>query len=460
MDMDLQQKLFYLKKHAREVTLLSSANDRIQRLKKFKKVLLAHQDEIRSALAEDLGRHPTETDQVDILTVTQELSHACGNLRSWMRDQRVNSTIALIGTRSFIHHEGKGAVLILSPWNFPFNLSCIPLISAIAAGNTVMIKPSEHAPESARVLEKIIRSAFLENEVDIIQGGADLASGLCQLSWDHIFFTGSTEVGKKVMAAAAQNATPVTLELGGKSPAIVDATANLNKATKYIAWAKCMNAGQTCIAPDLVYVHASVHDQCLEYLSGWIQKFSASGNYSSCIHKAHADRCESMVAEAIAGGARCIPEWQRQGQSIPPVLLTGLKGTEKVCTDEIFAPILPIISYQDTEELIKGLNSGDKPLAMYLFTKSSSFQKAILNRTSCGGVSINTALLHFFNAWLPFGGVGHSGMGRVHGYAGFQTFSNAKSVLKQWVPYSTADLVMPPFRKWQERLIGFFIKWL
>lgn len=385
-----------------------------------------------------------------------------------MRPHPVRRIIALLSTKSWIQYEPRGVVLIIAPWNYPFELNVAPLISAITAGNCVIIKPSELAKHTSILIVRMITELFPENEVAVFEGEKEVSIELLKHPFDHIFFTGSTAVGKKVMEAAAKNLSTVTLELGGKSPTIVDKSANLKDAAEKIIWSKFMNCGQTCIAPDYLLVHKSVSKQFSIHLKNSIQKFYVNSNtdsstfkdYACIINKNHYNRLKNVLEETVKSGANIDigGELNENAKFISPTILSNISTDSKIMAEEIFGPILPIVEYEDTKEAIAFINKKPKPLALYIFCNDKITVDTILTNTSSGGVCINDAVIYFSQINLPFGGVNASGMGRAHGFHGFKTFSNEKAVLKQG-RFSPLKLIYPPYTKRVQKIVDLMLKY-
>ncbi|MBK9567838.1 MAG: aldehyde dehydrogenase family protein [Saprospiraceae bacterium] len=443
----------------------SSVSERRTKLSKLHKTILHYRTDIKKALHDDFRKHPSEVDMTDIYPVISEIKHAKSHLASWMKDQSVHTPLALLGSSSYIKYEPKGVVLIISPWNFPFNLTFGPFVSAIAAGNCVMIKPSEMTPHIAKVMHKIVTEVFEPNEVALIEGGIETSTELLKLSFNHIFFTGAPSIGKVVMEAAAKNLTSVTLELGGKSPTIVDETADLELAAKRIAWAKWANNGQICIAPDFVYVHESQKDKFLSMTQKYIQQYygndaATEPSYNRIVNRRHFDRLKSYIDDAVSKGANIITGGQlKEAENfIAPMIMTNVDKKSALMTNEIFGPILPVYTYDKLEDLVEEIRSGEKPLALYIFSKNNKNINYILNNTRAGGGCINHCAVHFYNTNLPFGGSNNSGIGKSHGFEGFKSFSNGRGILKQHLP-NALELLVPPFNTFKQKIIDLTIKY-
>lgn len=457
-------EIFQRLKSRSSITGNAGVRDRIQRLKAFKASLIRHQDEIREALRSEFGKHPMETDMSEVLPVTDEIHLAINHLRYWMHGADAGTPLLLIGTRSRVAIQPKGVVLILSPWNFPINLSFVPLVSAIAAGNTVILKPSEHAPHACRVMETIVKEAFHPDEVALIQGGIGTADALLDLPFNHIFFTGSPAVGKIVMTKAARHLSSVTLELGGKSPTIVDQSADIRLAAKRIAFGKVLNAGQICISPDYVLVEESQKEQLLHHLKTEFNKLCGTdpvnnANLARIINRKHFDRLSDYVDTAVAAGARIRYGGNKDAKSryLHPTIITDIPEGHPLLTDEIFGPILPVLTYQKREQAVTYIHERPKPLSLYIFARDKKAQNYYMANTRSGTTCINTVFLQFMNNELPFGGDNNSGIGKAHGFHGFMAFSNQRSVLRQVWPVTAPDIVAPPYSMVVQKIINTFI---
>lgn len=402
---------------------------RIDSLKKLRESIIEYESEILDAIRLDLGKGEFEGYSSEIGFVIKELDYLISNLKNISKPQKVKTSLINFPGKSKLVNEPYGVALVIAPWNYPFQLTLGPLIGAVGAGNCCVVKPSEVSSNSAKVIEKIILSAFDENHVRVILGDSLVASKLLDLKFDYIFYTGSTQVGRIVMEKAAKNLTPVTLELGGKSPVIVDRTSNLKAASRRVVWGKFLNCGQTCIAPDYLYVHEDVKEEFLKLMFYEIENFygnntKSSSYYGKIINSRHFERLESYLPgnKILYGGDLDIEKLY-----FSPTIIEG-NWNLKVMSEEIFGPILPVFSYTDEDEVISIINSKPKPLALYLFSKSSKTIDNFINNTSSGGVCINDTISHILGD-LPFGGVGESGMGKYHGRWTFDTFSHKKGVL-------------------------------
>ncbi|MEH2238420.1 aldehyde dehydrogenase [Nostoc sp.] len=406
-------------------------NFRIEQLKTLKQGIIEHDQAIIQALQSDLHKPELETYLTEI-SVIKEIDYAIKHLKDWTKPKKAAVSWDFFSYSARIYPEPLGVVLIIGPWNYPFNLIISPLIGAIAAGNCAIIKPSEIAFHTSDVIAKIIAKHFDSAYIAVVEGGVEASEKLLAEKFDHIFFTGGTAVGKIIMAAAAKYLTPVTLELGGKSPCIVDSDINLEHTVRRIAWGKFINAGQTCIAPDYVLVDKKIKKDLIDRLGKCLKEFygnnpANSPDYARIISQKHFDRLVNFLkdGEVIIGG-----KTQASERYIAPTVIDNVSLEDSVMQEEIFGPILPIIKYTDIAEAIALINSRPKPLALYLFSQNKNLQKRVLHETSSGGVCINDTMMQFGASSLPFGGVGDSGIGNYHGKASFNTFSHEKSVLQ------------------------------
>lgn len=445
----------------------STCEQRLAVLEKFERVFKSSFDKLYKAAYEDFSKPESEVNTGEILSVLSELKHVRKYLRRWMKPTRVRPTAAMIGTKSKILYEPKGVTLIISPWNYPFNLSFGPMIWSIAAGNTVILKPSEMTPAMSAVIQEIVEQAFDSREVCVFQGNAEVASYLTEQPFNHIYFTGSPAVGKQVMAAAAKNLASVTLELGGKSPVIVDQSADLNKAAKSICFGKLVNNGQTCIAPDYVYVHSSVKDKlmsamlkAIESLYGPLPKIASNPDYCRVVNQSHYQRIKSLLDNAEEQGAKVFfgGETNDQQRFIAPTLLTDIPPESDIMQQEIFGPLLPVMEFEDIATVIDQVNNNPKPLALYVFSADDALTNRVLQQTSAGDSAINATVIHAIHQNLPFGGVNNSGMGKSGGVWGFQAFSHQRSVVEDKLGLSA--LLSPPYTAKVKRLIRAALKFL
>lgn len=459
------QRIFRLQQESKDRVGSTSVRERKARLKALHQAILKHRPAIKQAMYEDYRKHPAEVDLVEIYPVTAELKHARRHLAGWMADHRVPTPLALLGARSRITYEPKGTVLIISPWNFPVNLTFGPLVSALAAGNTVMIKPSELTPRTSAEIGRIVSGVFPENEVAVIEGGVATSTALLELPFNHIFFTGSPAVGKVVMTAAAKHLASVTLELGGKSPSIVDETADLDIAARRIAWSKFVNNGQICITTDHVFVHRTRMEEFIRKVRDQVERFYHGdpvneGSYCRLVNTGHFERVKGYVEDAVAAGARVRMggTFDASQNYMAPTLITDVPDDSGLMTNEIFGPVLPVIPYSDVNTVIARINQGQKPLGLYIYSRDRRKIRHILSRTRAGGSCVNHTAIHFYNPYLPFGGSNNSGIGKGHGRAGFEAFSNARAVLTQYMP-GPMELLMMPYNGFKQKLIDLTIRY-
>lgn len=406
---------------------------RKQQLQKLKKLIEQNEAAILEALHQDLRKHEFEAYATEIGFVLVELNTALQQLDKWAKPEKVGTPLFHFKASSQIYSEPYGNILVIAPWNYPFQLLLAPVIGAIAAGNTVVMKPSEYAPHTAKLVTKMINEHFEPGLLKVVEGGVEETQALLKERWDYIFFTGGTAVGKIIYQAAAKHLTPVTLELGGKSPCIVDKDTHLDYTAKRIVWGKFINAGQTCIAPDYLLVDRKVVEPLKEKLAAYIRQFfgenpQQSNSYPRIVNERHFNRLVSYLSDGrvFVGGQHEVKDLY-----LAPTLLTEVKEDSPVMQDEIFGPILPILTYDNLGQAIEFIRQRPKPLALYIFSKDDKKVERVLEKVSAGGVTVNDTLMHIANAELPFGGVGDSGIGAYHGQHSFDLFSHKKSVLKR-----------------------------
>ncbi len=404
---------------------------RKEALRFLKTELRRQEPQLLSALQKDLGKSGFEGYETELGLLYGELEEALRHLDRWAKPRRVSAPLMHFSSKGRIFPRPLGVVLIIAPWNYPLLLSLAPLIGAVAAGNCVTLKCSEYAPHSAAAISCLIRNVFPPEYICTVEGDAAVSAELTRQRYDHIFFTGSTQVGRRVLRAAAENLVPVTLELGGKSPCIVDASADLSLAARRIVWGKLVNAGQTCVAPDYLLVHASVKDQLVQELkreikAQWGEDPLSNPEYCKIIHPGHFERLTALLkAEKILSGGK----WDEKSLKIEPTLLEPAGWDSPVMREEIFGPLLPILTYREEGELLRTLQKREHPLALYLFSKDRAFCKRVMEAVPFGGGCIGDTLIHITSAKLPFGGVGMSGMGSYHGKQSFDTFTHYQSVM-------------------------------
>jgi aldehyde dehydrogenase (NAD+) len=429
---------------------------RREQLKNLRSLMRAHGDEMVAALRADFGKPELEARMMDVGQVPIECSLALRNLRKWTRPERAGS-LPILG-RSRIVREPLGVVLIIAPWNYPVGLLLSPLVGAIAAGNCAVLKPSEVTARTAEVLARRVPEHLDPQAVAVVNGAAEETQALLAQRFDHIFYTGGGRVGRIVMKAAAETLTPVTLELGGKSPCIVDADVDVRVAARRIAWGKFLNAGQTCVAPDYVLVHERREEELVREIGTAIREFYgadplASADLTQVADARHFERIAKLLTGGeVAVGGRTDPERRR----IEPTLLRGVRKDAPIMREEIFGPVLPVLPVRSIDEAVDFVNERDKPLALYVFSRDEEVQRDVVERTSSGGVCVNGTLLHLSNPALPFGGVGPSGMGAYHGRHSFETFSHRKSVLTRGLRFDPSFLY-PPYTSWKTRLMRRFL---
>ena len=428
-------------------------------LEKLKKSIQKHENEIALSIQADLGKSGFESYMCETGIVLSEISYMLKHLNSFAKEKTVWTPLAQFCSRSYKKPSPYGVVLVMSPWNYPFMLTLDPLVDALAAGNTVVLKPSAYSPKTSKMIETIIQECFSENYVAVVSGGRSENQALLQEHFDYIFFTGSQTVGKEVMRKAAEHLTPVTLELGGKSPCIVTKDANLKLAAKRIVFGKYLNCGQTCVAPDYIYCERSVKDDFIKQVKKQITKQYSKESlknkaYGKIINEKHFDRlCGLIDPEKVVHGGK----WNRENRQIEPTVMDRVTFADAVMQEEIFGPIMPILTFDSIDEVIRNLHQMQKPLALYIFTSNKQVADKVLSNCSFGGGCVNDTIIHLATSEMGFGGVGASGMGAYHGKVGFDTFSHYKSIVdkKTWL-----DLPMryQPYKKINDKLIHMFLK--
>jgi aldehyde dehydrogenase (NAD+) len=430
---------------------------RIEQLTILRTAVIQSEAAVFEALRQDLNRPAFESYGGDIGVVVNEIDYALRHLRSWAKPKKVRTPLALFPSSSYILTEPYGVALIIGPWNFPFQLLFGPLVAAMAAGNCVMLKPPVAAPRSEQLIASIIRDNFNPSYISLVEGGAETVQTLLEERFDYVFFTGGPAAGRIVMQAAAKHLTPVTLELGGKNPCIVDADARLDHAARRIVWGKFFNAGQSCVAVDYLLVDRRIKQTLLDLLVRAINEFygadpSQSPDYGRIVDHAHVERLARLLGRGkiiIGGGI------DRASRYVAPTIIDDITGTEPIMDEEIFGPLLPVIEYEDLAQAIRLVNARPKPLALYFFSRDKDKQERVLRETSSGGGCINDTVVHETVSCLPFGGVGESGMGKYHGKSGFDAFSHERSIVRNGFLF---DIVLryPPYKdhlKWIKRLL-------
>lgn len=457
--MNIIEQKFYDSKAFFNTQQTKDISFRKDQLKKLSKAIKSYESDILEALYTDLGKNKVEAYATEIGITLKSIKNARKELKNWTKTKNVDTPLYLFPTKSYIKKEPYGTVLIIAPFNYPFQLVFEPLIGAIAAGNTAIIKPSELTPNVARVIKRLINETFDANYIEVIEGGIEETQTLIHLPFDYVFFTGSENVGKIVYQAASENLVPVTLEMGGKSPVIVDETANIKVASERICFGKFTNAGQTCVAPDYILVHESVKDDLITALSKTLREFygqniQQSPDYGRIVNLKHYHRLTSLLNSAqmniVFGGHSDEDE-----RYIEPTLLDHVTSDSAIMQEEIFGPILPILTYQSLDEAIAFIHQRPKPLSLYLFSEDENATQRVINELSFGGGAINDTLMHLANPKLPFGGVGASGMGRYHGKYSFDTFTHEKSyIFKSTLLESGVHL--PPYKGKFKYIKAFF----
>ncbi len=448
-----RQKTFFEKNRTKSYEFRQKA------LLRLKRTILYYEKEIEEALYQDLGKSDFEAYMTEVGMTLSELNYVRKHLKSWAKEKYVLTPLVQFSAKSFEVAEPYGTVLIMAPWNYPFMLCMEPLIGAIAAGNCCVVKPSAYAPHTSAMIKKILSCIFPEEFVAVVEGGREENTALLEQKFDYIFFTGSKAVGKIVLEKAVKNLTPVTLELGGKSPCIVDETANLKLAAKRLVFGKYLNSGQTCVAPDYLLVQEDVKDKFIEYLKYWIDKmFGAeplkNQDYPRIINEKHYERIMKLIeGETIVKGG-C---GNKERLFIAPTILDNITEKSAIMQEEIFGPVLPVLTYRDLKEAEDFIKKGEKPLALYLFTSRIQTERRILQEVSFGGGCINDTIIHLATSRMGFGGVGASGMGSYHGKRSFDTFSHTKSIVKK---YQGIDFPIryQPYTSGKKKLLRLFLK--
>ena len=444
----------------------TTARERNEKLDRIIRYLNDERNKERliEALRQDLGKPAVESILSEIGVLYSHVKYIQRHLKRWMEPRRVSTPLSMLGTMNYIYYEPKGCVLIISPWNYPFNLAMVPLFYAIAAGCTVTLKPSESSPATSDYLQKMLNELFAENEVKVVLGEAETSAALTKMPYNHIFFTGSPAIGKKVMAAAAENLTDVTLELGGKSPCVVDDDVKVDKSARNVCWGKFFNAGQTCTAPDYVMVNDNISGRYVPALAAAIRDFygedpQTSESYSRIVNAKQFDHLTGLLEDAMEKGATvvCGGRHDRADRYFEPTVLTGVTPAMKVMQEEIFGPILPVMTYNNLLEVVDFVNGLSKPLAFYIQANNRKIIKRLLAETSAGGTLINEFFLGNANPALPFGGVNNSGIGKSFGYHGWVDFCNERSVLER--KFLDLSMVYPPYTDKVRALVNKIYRW-
>lgn len=443
------------------------AEFRLEILQTLEELILKSQDEIVAALLEDLHKPEVETLLTEIQPVLDELHLCQKHLEQWMRPQPMPGSTGVLGpAQSFIHFEPKGVCLIIASWNCPFQLAFLPLVGALAAGNCVVLQPSELAPATSHLIATMLKSQFAEEHVRVIEGGSELSEKLLSLPFDHIFFAGSSQAGRRVMAAASKHLSSITLELGGKSPALVDNSASLELAAEKIAWGKLLNAGQTCVAPDYIFVHEEVSSEFMELLKSKLDELHGPSEapchgFTRIVSRHHFERLEKLLEDALEKGAHII--WggchDKHSLNFTPTVLTEVDPHSQLMKEEIFGPLLPVFVYKELNEVIHFINDQPRPLALYVFSLSDITIHRMTLETSSGGICINDMALQQISPGLPFGGVGESGQGNYHGYYSFRAFSHEKPVLQQGWLSRFLRPHYPPYTAFKTQILKKMMHW-
>ncbi len=451
--------------HKLEVKNLT-VNQRKEYLISLRKAIINHRVDIEEALFLDLRKSKIEADSTEIYPVLSEITTFLKQLKSWSKPKRVSNNLLFFGSKAQILPESKGNCLIISPWNYPFQLAVIHLIACIAAGNTAILKPSELTPNVSKLLHKIISDVFNENHVAVIEGGIDASTKLLQLKFDHIHFTGSPKVGKIVMEAGAKHLASVTLELGGKSPLIIDGTIPMKEVVEKVVWGKLINFGQTCIAPDYILIKEGFQQEFLDCFIAHVEKVfgkdqSKSNDLARVVNQSNYNRLKNLITDAIQKGANCPfgNEFMEDELYIKPTILTQLPSDALINDEEIFGPIFPIYTFKEMSEVVKFINLKEKPLSLYVFSQDNQNIELIKKQTSSGAIVINETLVHILHPNLPFGGINNSGIGTSIGYAGFKDFSHLKPILKVNRFLSPSKFLNYPYSSKTQNMINFLMKY-
>ncbi|AXY59855.1 coniferyl aldehyde dehydrogenase [Acinetobacter sp. WCHAc010052] len=445
------ERIFHQQKEAYSQQPYPSLEQRKAQLQTLKELLVRHQDEIAEAISQDFSnRSKDETLLFELMTSISGIKHSLKNLKKWMKPEKRDVGILFQPAKAYIRYQPVGVVGVVVPWNYPLFLAVGPLAQAIAAGNRVMLKMSEFTPVFSALFKRLIAENFSDDQICVVTGDAQVAQSFTALGFDHLLFTGATSIGKHVLRAAAENMTPVTLELGGKSPAVVASDAELTETAKRIVFGKAMNAGQTCVAPDYAFVHSSQVEQFITAYKAALEQFypgdiQNNPDYTAIISERQFLRLQSYLTDAEQKGANVILlKGEDSQRRMAHRIVAGVSDDMLLMQNEIFGPVLPVVAYQSMDEVIEYINGHDRPLALYYFGYNKAEQQRILNHTHSGGVCLNETLLHVGQEDMPFGGIGPSGMGHYHGVEGFKTFSHAKSVFER-PKFSMMKLVYPPY---------------
>ncbi len=439
----------------------ATPSERKEKLKRLLSKTLESREEIAEAIYSDFKKPKAETELTEILPLTLEIRNAIRNIKYWTRQFATKTPLVLFGSSGKTEYRPKGNVLIISPWNYPFLLAIGPLVSAIAAGNSVVVKPSELTPNTSNFIAEFLSEIFDESEVAVVQGGKETAQELLGLPFDHIFFTGGTAVGKIVMQAAAKNLSSITLELGGKSPVVIDDSANLKITAERVVWGKFLNAGQTCIAPDYVLIKKGKADEFFNYAKHFVNKFygkalanSPEENLCNIVNEKNVLRLKFLLDDALGKGAEPILNnvTLDKGTFISPKIISNVPLESEIMQQEIFGPIMPVLFYKDFNEAVEIINKNPNPLSLYYFGKNKNNLRKLIQKVPAGGVVQNDVVVHFINYYAGFGGIRQSGFGKAHGFHGFKTFSNETHIMKQ-SRFSVVSMLYPPYTKLKKKIL-------
>ncbi len=462
-------RLFLLQKENRWKVANSTAKERRAKLKALKAALLKHEDDLIEAMFQDFRKPAAEVQLTEIMPVVHEINDAIKNVAAWMESRHASTPLTMFGARSRLVYEPRGVCLVIGPWNYPVNLALSPVVAAIAAGNCVILKPASNTAHTSRVLKTIINACFPEEEIAVILGNRHISNALLEMPFDHIFFTGSPAVGAQIMSAAAKHMASVTLELGGKSPAIVDESAHMPSAVERVAWGKFLNGGQTCVGVDYALVHESRLAEFIAAFKAQVKKFygdnpeawRATPDFCRVINDTNFTRIQHSVERSLDAGAKLEigGVFEAAERFIAPTLLSEVPPDSPIMQEEIFGPVLPVLAYRDLDEALRFIQARPKPLALYIFSTKDANIRRVMKNTSSGATVVNCAVVHPGNPYLPFGGVNHSGIGSYHGYFGFKAFSHERAVI--FFPrFSLLAKLFPPYSGFTRKLITFMTKYL
>jgi aldehyde dehydrogenase (NAD+) len=448
----------------------SSVRERKKKLNALKKAIFNHREKIQQALYNDFKKQAPESDLVEIYPAINEIRHTISHLSDWVLPLEVDVPLTHLGASCYVNYEPKGNCLVITPWNYPFFLAVSPIVYAVAAGNATILKPSEFTPHTSQAVKEMLADVFDENEVAVVQGDHVISGALLKQKFNHIHFTGSPMVGKLIMKAAAEHLATCTLELGGKSPVIVDESANTAEAARKIVWGKYLNKGQTCIAPDYMLVHKSKKAELMAKMKEQIannygaseEERKSGEGLCRMVNSKHYNRVKNLIESAVKEGATVEAggKFDDSQNYIDPTILTNVNPSSEIMSEEIFGPVLPVIEFDNLEESLAIINAKERPLALYLFSNKGKNIDKVMNETTAGGTCINDTILHVSQPNLPFGGINNSGIGKSHGKWGFIDFSNERAVMKQHTRFSAAQLMHPPYTKFTKRLIEWTMKYM